>query len=181
VPRRFVKAWTVDEVVRAVNSAGAKSDSAGDMVAGRRLYSELSCAECHSMGGFGAAVGPDLTNVGRRYTVADLARAIVEPSHEIPDLYRQTTFVAGGRDVTGRLTNMTADTVSVTTDLRDPASVVKLRRHDIESQKVSPVSPMPAKLLDTLDAAEIASLFAFLRQGPSSDASPSVPAQNAPK
>jgi putative heme-binding domain-containing protein len=181
VPRRFVKAWTVDEVVRAVNSAGAKSDSAGDMVAGRRLYSKLSCAECHSMGGFGAAVGPDLTNVGRRYTVADLARAIVEPSHEIPDLYRQTTFVAGGRSITGRLTNMTADTVSVTTDLRDPASVVKLRRHDIESQKVSPVSPMPAKLLDTLDAAEIASLFAFLRQGPSSDASPSVPAQNAPK
>jgi putative heme-binding domain-containing protein len=179
-PRKFVKAWTVDEVVTAVSSAGVKTAGGGEEAAGRRIYNELGCAECHAISGVGAAVGPDLTNVGRRYTVADLARAIVEPSKEIPDIYRQTTFVAGGRSITGRLTNMTADTVSVTTDLRDPASVLKLRRNEIDSQKVSSVSPMPEKLLDTLDAAEVASLFKFLRQGGLSNGSPSAQARATP-
>jgi putative heme-binding domain-containing protein len=175
-PRTFVKAWTVDEVVAATTSASSKPDGGNGEAAGRRLYSELDCAACHAIGGMGAAVGPDLTNVGLRYTVQNLARAIVEPNAEVPDIYRQTTFLAGGRSITGRFTNMTADTISVTTDMRDPASVVKLRRNEIESQKLSPVSPMPEKLLDTLNAAEVASLFRFLRRGAASDGSSSVQA-----
>ncbi len=178
-PRKFVKAWTVNEVVAAATSASTKLDGDNDEAAGRRLYSQLGCAACHAIGGVGAAVGPDLTNVGRRYTVQDLARAIVEPNAEVPDIYRQTTFLAGGRSITGRFTNMTADTISVTTDVRDPASVVKLRRDEIESQKLSSVSPMPEKLLDTLNAGEVASLFGFLRRGGLSVGSASSSAQTA--
>ena len=166
-PRNFVKAWTVDQVVAAANS----SVEANGAILGRRLYAQLGCADCHAIHGIGASVGPNLTNVGRRYSTADLARAIVEPSDEIPDIYRQTTFVADGRSVTGRVTNMTADTISVTTDMRDPGSAVKLRRDAIETETPSPLSAMPSKLLETLEANEIAALFQFLKLGDAADPS----------
>ncbi|MCC6494316.1 MAG: c-type cytochrome [Pirellulales bacterium] len=164
-PRKFVKRWTANEVVRVVERSEQESP-AGESAAldGRRVFLALGCADCHAVAGEGSSVGPDLTNVGRRYSVADLARAITQPSDEVPDLYRQTTFVSGGRAITGRPTNMTSTTISVTTDMRDPASAVKLQRDEIESQSLSPTSAMPSNLLDTLTADEVAALFAYLRE-----------------
>ncbi|RIK79849.1 MAG: heme-binding protein [Planctomycetota bacterium] len=164
--RRFVKNWTADEVVRIVESSAEELEGGpGDQSAGQRLYVSLGCGDCHAIAGEGSSVGPDLTTVGGRYSVADLARAITEPSHEVPDLYRQTVYMVGGRAVIGRPTNATSTTISVTTDMRDPASAVKLRRDEIESETPSPLSPMPSKLLDTLTAREVAALFHFLCQG----------------
>jgi putative heme-binding domain-containing protein len=130
------------------------------------------------MSGEGSTVGPDLSNVGRRYSTSDLARAIVTPSDEVPDMYRQTVFQVGGRTITGRVTNMTAATISVSTDPRDPAKAEKLRRTEIQSQKLSSASTMPGGLLNTLSGDEIASLFRFLQSGLKSE-SPSVPSPDS--
>ncbi|HMP05139.1 MAG TPA: L-sorbosone dehydrogenase [Lacipirellulaceae bacterium] len=165
VPRQFVKEWTVEEVTAVVSEADANRGTAmADASTGGQLYAELGCAGCHAIAGVGTSVGPDLGDLSRRFSVEDIARAIVEPSAAIPDLYRQMTFVVNGRSIVGRVTNMTATTISVSTDVRDPARAVTLRRVDIESRDTSPISPMPAKLLDTLSANEIVSLFDFLRE-----------------
>jgi putative heme-binding domain-containing protein len=162
--REFVEDWTAEEVEAVVESSIEKrGEDSSDQLSGRQIFLALGCANCHAVGGEGSSVGPGLTNVGRRYSVSDLARAITRPSDEIPDLYRQTTFMVGGSAITGRVTNMTSTTISVTTDIRDPASAVKLRRNEIDSQKPSPLSAMPSNLLDTLNASEVASLFAYLR------------------
>ncbi|BBO33723.1 hypothetical protein PLANPX_3335 [Lacipirellula parvula] len=162
--RKFTKRWTTDEVVAAIEASDkAGQDAEAASVRGRQLFVAIGCADCHAMRGEGASVGPDLTNVGRRYSVRDLARAITQPDDEIPDLYRQTTFVVDGRTITGRPTNMTATTISVTTDMRDPASAVKLERGAIESESVSTTSAMPANLIDTLSPDDLADLFSYLR------------------
>jgi putative heme-binding domain-containing protein len=161
--RQFVKEWTVAEVVELVNAAEANGALTVDLSAGRKLYAALDCAACHAIAGEGASVGPDLKNLRGRYSVADLARSIVEPSFEIPDLYRQTTFIANGRSETGRVTNMNATTFYVATDMRDPGSAVELNRDEIESQTESTVSAMPTNLLDTLTADDVTALFRFLR------------------
>jgi putative heme-binding domain-containing protein len=165
--RKFVRHWTAGEVVKAVENRAIEGqrNSLASVQAGRRLYLELGCGDCHAIGGEGSSVGPDLTNIGKHSSVADLARAITQPSDEVPDLYRQVTYVVGGRAISGRPTNMTATTISVTTDIRDPASAIKLQRDEIESQTISITSAMPENLLDTLDAEEVASLIAYLRAG----------------
>jgi putative heme-binding domain-containing protein len=164
--RKFTKHWTTDEVVAAVGASDETEHDADALrVRGRQLFTAIGCADCHAMRGEGASVGPDLTNVGRRYSVRDLARATTQPDDEIPDLYRQTTFVVNGRTITGRPTNMTATTISVTTDMRDPASAVKLQRQEIESETACAVSAMPSNLLDTLTSEDVIALFAYLGAG----------------
>jgi putative heme-binding domain-containing protein len=167
--RKFVREWTVAEVAELVSAAEATTAESIDTTAGRRLYGVLQCAACHAIAGEGTSVGPDLKNLRGRFSIADLARAIVEPSDEIPDLHRQTTFVVNGRSVTGRVTNMNATTLYVTTDMRDPGSAVELSRSDIESQTPSTVSAMPSHSLDTLTAAEVVALFEFLRASSTAD------------
>ena len=52
----------------------------GDAVAGARFFfGDGKCASCHLAGGNGAAIGPDLSNIGRRMTPEELSRSLVEP------------------------------------------------------------------------------------------------------
>jgi putative heme-binding domain-containing protein len=124
-------------------------------------------------------VGPDLTGVGRRFAVPDILRAIVEPSHEISDQYRQIEFDAGGRTIVGRVTNLNADQVYVATDMLDPKKEIAIRRDEIESQQPSPTSVMPEGLLNTLNENEIRDLVAYLRSGGVAPAA-TTPAPTAP-
>jgi len=44
--------------------------------AGRRLWHEHNCQACHQTYGFGGFLGPDLTNAGRRLTIARLTEVL---------------------------------------------------------------------------------------------------------
>lgn len=160
-PRSLVKKWTVKEVVDLI----ANTEREPDYERGRELFAAASCYQCHRMGPAGSTVGPDLTGVGRRFSVADLATAIVEPNKTISDQYQQMVFETGGRVYVGRVTNLWDDEVSINTNILDPKSTVTLKVDAIDDQFPSDVSMMPAGLLDTLTAEEIVDLFAFLRAG----------------
>jgi putative heme-binding domain-containing protein len=159
--RPFVQEWTVDELGKRLETMARKPD----FDAGRRLFSEAGCYNCHRVAGEGALVGPDLTGLGGRFGLRDVLRAIVEPNHEISDQYRQTTFLVDGKAYVGRLTNISEDGLVVNTDMLDPEKTVTLRRSDIDDQSPSDVSIMPSGLLNTLTAEEVADLTAYLRAG----------------
>ncbi|MBX3427436.1 MAG: c-type cytochrome [Pirellulales bacterium] len=159
--RPFVQKWTLDEAIAAVEAAGEDRD----LDNGRRLFTAALCANCHVFAGRGAMVGPDLTGAGGRFALSDLLRAIVEPDTTISDQYQQTRFTVNGRVFTGRVSNMHGEEIFVSTDFLDPTKYVKFSREDLEDQRPSDVSPMPAGLLDTLAGEEIADLVAFLRSG----------------
>jgi putative heme-binding domain-containing protein len=97
--------------------------------------------------------------------VRDIVRSIVEPNREVSDQYRQMVFETNGRVITGRITNMNADSVHVSTDMLDPKKEIAIRRDEIDEQYASETSLMPEGLLNTLTESEILDLLAYLRSG----------------
>jgi putative heme-binding domain-containing protein len=159
--RPLVKEWKLDELV----AAAAADAGPRDFDNGRRMFSAATCYNCHRIAGEGSSVGPDLTGVGRRFGVPDILRAIVEPDHEISDQYRQMVFETNGRMVIGRVTNLNADAVLVSTDMLDPKKEISIRRDEIDEQYPSETSTMPGGLLNTLSESEVLDLLAYLRAG----------------
>src|ERR671937_998945 len=62
----------------------------GDAARGRELFfksSGLQCVNCHRVAGTGSTLGPDLTQVGKKYTKAQILESILEPSKRIEPKY----------------------------------------------------------------------------------------------
>src|SRR6266852_286452 len=59
--------------VRSLNSPAADSSVPGSPPAGEQFFFGAGhCASCHMVGGRGAAIGPDLSNVGRQMTLEEI-------------------------------------------------------------------------------------------------------------
>jgi len=57
----------------------------GDPARGKALYfGKGSCRTCHTVGGQGGALGPDLGEIGRRRGAEHLRRSLVEPAADLP-------------------------------------------------------------------------------------------------
>ncbi len=161
-PREIVKRWTVDELIAAVDKVGQPRD----FERGQQMFAEASCFKCHRVSGRGGTIGPDLTGVGRRFTVRDLLEAVVEPNKVISDQYRSTVFLMeDGRTISGHIANMGGENLSVMTDMLRPSDFTEVKRSEIEEMSPSPTSMMPTGLVDTFTVEEIAQLLAYLRSG----------------
>jgi putative heme-binding domain-containing protein len=132
--------------------------SAGDAVRGRLVFVKADCAACHS----GAqAIGPDLQGVTGRFSRDDLFTAILQPSKDISPRYRTTLLeTTAGKVYQGIILYESVDGLILQTG---PATTVRLRGDQIAERRASPVSLMPAGLLDRLGAGEVADLYAYLR------------------
>jgi putative heme-binding domain-containing protein len=160
--RTVVRNWTVDELL----SPTTERPAARDFLRGEALFAAASCFRCHRMAGRGGTIGPDLTGAGRRFTARDLLEAIVEPSRVISDQYRSTVFtLSDGKTLTGHIADLEQGELSVITDMLRPRDYTQINRGKIEEMSPSPVSMMPAGLLDTLSLEEILDLLAYLRSG----------------
>ncbi|MBU6277272.1 MAG: PQQ-dependent sugar dehydrogenase [Planctomycetes bacterium] len=158
--RPVVRRYSVDDVAAAL-PAGAVRDRA----AGLRALAAASCLKCHRFGATGAALGPDLSAVGGRFDRRTLAEAIVDPARVVDPKYQVTTWVlADGRVITGRAAQVNAAEITVETDALSGA-MTKIVRAEIESSHPAAGSPMPAGLLDTLSADEVADLVGLLVAG----------------
>ncbi|MCA9258539.1 MAG: c-type cytochrome, partial [Planctomycetales bacterium] len=159
--RPIVQEWKLDELVALAQSEQRRPD----FEAGKKLFAAASCYQCHRIAGVGSAIGPDLTGVAHRFSLPDLLRSIVEPSHTISDQYQKTVFEVNGRLITGRVSNMSGDSLAVSTNMLDAKSEVSIRREDIEDQYPSKTSIMPEGLLNTLNKEEVIDLLGYLRAG----------------
>ena len=67
--------------LRASRGAVTASDiGRGDAAAGERLFAgKGNCATCHMVRGRGGVLGPDLSNIGRDRTAAQIAQALRDP------------------------------------------------------------------------------------------------------
>ncbi len=160
-PRGPGRAWTVEELV----ALGPKLSMGRDHREGMRAYRAAQCAQCHRAGGIGGSGGPELSGVSRRFSLEDLASSLVDPSRTLSDQYQNTDIVLkDGRKVTGRIVADSKDAIEVRASLLSDARDT-IAKADIASMSPSPVSPMPANLLDTLSEGEVLDLLAFLRAG----------------
>jgi putative heme-binding domain-containing protein len=158
--RPKLREWSTPEIVTLIQSGELKPD----LSQGQRLFAEARCADCHSIGGRGGAVGPALTTATSRLPLEELVRAVVEPDRVISDQYRQTVFEVGGRTLVGRVIDQHKGRIRIATDLTDPKRSEFVQESEIDRRAASPVSAMPSGLLDVLTANEVVSLFGYLRE-----------------
>lgn len=157
-PRDFVKKWTMDELVPVLDQA----NRGRNFEKGKQAYLAAQCAKCHRFGDFGGSVGPDLTAVASRFDRKALLESIVEPSKVLSEQYQnETVQTLDGRVLTGRVVDEDEKSITIQQDPLD-SKRDKVLKDDIETRKPSPISPMPAGLIDVLTRDEILDLIAYL-------------------
>jgi putative heme-binding domain-containing protein len=154
---------------RATYLAGLSADLArlkGDSDAGQELFlsTRVGCFGCHRAVGRGGNVGPDLSQIGKIRSRAELLESIVFPSVTVTPEYR-TIVVAtrDGRVTNGLLVRETPDSITLRTiDL----SEVRIKREDVEAVTPAAGSLMPDGLETIITPQELRDLLEFLtKQG----------------
>jgi putative heme-binding domain-containing protein len=151
---------SADELKAAVADVAAKGDPArGEAVFRRR---ELSCFQCHAIGGAGGIVGPDLLSLGASAPVDYILESVLLPEKKQKEGYASLQVLTTSGDVlSGVLVRQGSDGSVVLRDaLRDEITIPKAQ---IELRK--PVgSIMPAGLADLLTDQEFTDLVRFLAE-----------------
>ncbi|MEY2407705.1 MAG: hypothetical protein QOF48_375, partial [Verrucomicrobiota bacterium] len=170
------------EVVRVLNAAAGLSSeplkatpgfvgplavevrARGDAQRGREVFrrADLNCLSCHSLGGEGGTIGPDLNAIGAGQPLDFIIGAVLEPNREVKENYEAIEItMKDGAVHTGYRVRDTPMELA----LRDVAlnDVVRLRRDQIQSE-IQRGSVMPAGLVDHLTRAELRDLFRFLSE-----------------
>jgi cytochrome c oxidase cbb3-type subunit 3 len=148
--------------------------SPGDPGRGQALYrGKGGCAACHTVRGEGGAIGPDLTDVGRRRGAPHLERSLRDPEADVfkgTSIYRNTVSITenfllvraitrSGQPIAGVRVN--EDTFTI--QLRDAAGTLhSLAKADLrELHKEWGRSPMPS-YGEVLSATELQDVIAYL-------------------
>ncbi|MCW1885120.1 DUF1080 domain-containing protein [Luteolibacter flavescens] len=151
--------WTVAEIEKLA----ADGLEGRDKENGKKMYQASLCAACHRFDGEGGSAGPDLTAVGGRFSVKDLAESILEPSLVVSDQYAFDTIIKhDGSQVVGKLIEEKDEHWIIATSPFDFSSTSEIERSQIKDIKPSPVSPMPAGLINRLNPEELKDLLAYL-------------------
>ena len=161
-PRGPGRQWTVDDLVAMISKEGLTDR---DYDNGARMYAAARCTDCHRFAGLGrgGAGGPDLTALSTRFSVRDLAEAIIEPSRTISDQYQMTEFaLEGGGLVIGRIMDERDGVLRIMQSMLVPDLTVDVEAATITERRPSAVSPMMPALLDRLNAEEVKDLLAYL-------------------
>ncbi|MEQ6120197.1 heme-binding protein [Reichenbachiella sp. MALMAid0571] len=154
--------WTVE----TVKSAYLKNKTKANFENGQNFFKASLCANCHSIKGVGRNIGPELTQVGTRFSISDLAEAIVNPSSTISDRYRYTSYhLEDGRVVTGKVIEEDKGALKISTNAFSPDLRTIIRKSRVEKEEESLISPMPPGLINRLNEQELTDLIAFLVSG----------------
>jgi putative heme-binding domain-containing protein len=130
------------------------------------MFIATTCNQCHAMGGAGGNVGPDLTNLGKRFSMKDMLESIIDPSKTISDQYAATQFtLANGSSIIGRLTDQDNVSFSVSRNPYSPDQVEVIKKKDVVAMRYSPISSMLPGLINSLNEEELKDLMAYLMTG----------------
>jgi len=141
-----------------------------DFQNGKNMFDATLCSSCHSMRGEGGAIGPDLTQVGTRFSAKDILENTLDPNKEVSDQYAATVFtMKDGSSIVGRLINEEEGKYFVSQNPFMPQSLREIAKVDVASTKLSKVSLMLPGLLGRLNDEEIKDLVAYLVAGGNPD------------
>jgi putative heme-binding domain-containing protein len=154
--------WLMSEANHVVRN-GLKNRS---LLKGEQHFQALTCSACHVMNGSGGNVGPDLTQAGTRFSSRDMLYAMLYPSSDITDQYGATLYtLKDGSTIIGRTLRTTDETIFVATNPYNLAQETEILAGDVASSEPSPVSLMPAGLINRLNEEELLDLMAYLTSG----------------
>ncbi len=158
--REFVQAWKVDDFLPDLE-AGLKGRTP---MIGEKLFTEATCAQCHPIKGKGGKVGPELSDVFKRWKGdrKGILREILDPSHRIEPKYAvQIILTTDGRPLTGIVVKEEKDSISLLINPEAPKPTV-IPRDEIEEMVKASKSMMPKALLDRFTKDEVFEILAYL-------------------
>ena len=182
--KRFFMPWIKKKEATAISggeSVRTAEIEGGNWGLGRRVfYSEAAgCFKCHVIGGSGAKIGPDLSNLIHR-DYASVMRDIVNPSFAInPDYIGHIIAMNDGQVLTGVLRDEAGQLI-LGDDKGNSTQIVRL---EIDQMKPLQVSLMPAGLNEKLTKEQVRDLMTYLLVPPPhmpSDAPNGVPIEAPP-
>ncbi len=152
----------VDEAMQALlnrrREQFSKSNTSTNVEKGRQVFSKV-CAACHQLGGEGARIGPQLDGVGVRGPDR-LMEDLLDPNRNVDQAFRMTTLALDdGRILSGLLLN---DEGEVFTLADSQGQEIRVPKDSVDEQKISPLSPMPANLVDQIEEPAFYDLIAYL-------------------
>lgn len=159
--RAFVQKWTLEDLEPHLEDGlrGRNFDI------GAKLFKEATCYQCHKVRGEGGAVGPELTEVFKRWkgNRAAVLREILEPSYRIEDKYAvHLVRTDEGEVITGIIQSEDKDQIAIldNPEAKEPRIVPT---DEIERKVKTSTSMMPKALLDRFTQDEIFEILAYLQ------------------
>lgn len=138
---------------------------------GQNMFRAATCVACHTMQGEGGTAGPNLTNLGTRFSARDILEAIIDPNAVISDQYASVVFtLKNGQSVVGRLVSEDGEQYNISQNPYDPNQMRSIAKADVVSREPSTISAMPPGTINRLSADEIRDLLAYLMSGAKPDA-----------
>jgi putative heme-binding domain-containing protein len=133
---------------------------------GKSMYIATTCIRCHAIKGEGGNVGPDLTQIGTRFSTKDIMEAILLPSKTISDQYATTEFqLKNGKSMVGKITNQDEENYYIAQNPYVADVLVKVPKKNVLSKNYSTVSSMLPGMVNSLNAEELRDLVAYLTSG----------------
>ncbi len=134
----------------------------GDKQRGARIFTNqptLACIRCHRAGGEGGDAGPNLADVGAKYTREYLLESIVKPNAKIaPGFDTIVLTLKSGGSAAGIVAHETADTI----ELRNTDNkLVEVKKSDIAKRESAP-SGMPEIFGTILTKTQIRDVVEYL-------------------
>lgn len=154
--------WTVEEALPLVEAGLTNRD----FEKGKMMYAVGRCSACHTMRGEGGNIGPDLTQLGTRFSAKDMLEAIIEPNKTVSDQYAATVFtMKDGSSILGRLTNENDKSYFISQNPFAPENLREVPKQDVASTKYSYISVMYPGLMNNMNEDEMKDLIAYLMAG----------------
>ncbi|MGA0555566.1 c-type cytochrome [Larkinella sp. VNQ87] len=165
-PKGPGRRWQLDDAVAAVGN-----DLSGrNFEQGKKIYGAILCSRCHSIQGSGGDVGPDLTQLGTRFSNKDMLDAIINPNKAVSDQYASTIYtLKNGQSVVGRQLSEDKTSYTISQNPFAPDQTRKILKKDVTGTKYSSESIMLPGLINSLNPDELKDLMAYLKAGGNPD------------
>jgi putative heme-binding domain-containing protein len=153
--------WTLEEAEPLVANLVGR-----DLVKGKAMYAASLCQSCHTMQGQGGAIGPDLSQLGTRFSAKDILVATIDPNATISDQYQSTVLeLKAGGSILGRITNEDAKNYYISQNPFAPNDIKTVSKSTVALKKNGDVSIMMPGLINRLNEEELKDLMAYLISG----------------
>ena len=165
-PKGPYRNWKLDEAVEVVEGNLVNRD----FEQGKLMFDAVQCRSCHVMQGEGKGIGPDLTQLGTRFTAKDMLESIIDPNKTVSDQYAATVFtMKDGSSILGRLINEDNTTYFISQNPFTPEILREVPKQDVVETKYSYISVMYPGLINRLNEEELKDLIAYLMAGGNKD------------
>lgn len=161
-PKGPGKSWKIENALAVVKDSLTDRNYEN----GKMMFAATLCSSCHGMRNEGGSIGPNLTQLGTRFSARDILESIIEPNKVISDQYAATIYyLKDGSSVLGRFKNETKDKYFISQNPFAPQTLREILKKDVIKTSLSDVSIMLPGMINSLNANELKDLMAYLISG----------------